>query len=95
MKAKLAKIQADMRALHERAEGENRDFTPEERDTIASFMGSDDASVPVGRDTFIRNLDPALYHRVRVQAVQQGMTVGEAINRAMALWLGIEERIER
>lgn len=39
------------------------------------------------RDTYIRNLDNELYHRVRVTAVERGVPIGQIINEAMQMWL--------
>ena len=69
-------------------------FTTEERQIIAAFI-AEEGEESETRDMFIRNLDVELYRGVKAQAALQGLAVGEAVNRAMALWLGIEERIER
>ena len=38
-------------------------------------------------DTTIRNLDERLYRRLRTRATAAGLTVGEALNAAMAAYL--------
>lgn len=38
-------------------------------------------------DTTIRNLDERLYRRLRARALASGMTVGAAVNEAMAAYL--------
>ena len=38
-------------------------------------------------DTTIRNLDERVYRRLRTRALAAGMTVGEAVNAAMAAYL--------
>lgn len=42
------------------------------------------------RDTFVRSLDEDLKHQMRVVALHQGITLGKALNQAMALWLARE-----
>lgn len=39
-------------------------------------------------DTTIRNLDEALYRRLKARAALEGKTVGEAMNEAMRRYLG-------
>lgn len=39
------------------------------------------------RDTFVRSLNQELKREVRLVALAQGITLGEALNQAMALWL--------
>lgn len=38
-------------------------------------------------DTTIRNLDSKTYRKLRATAVLNNVTVGEAVNEAMMLWL--------
>ena len=41
-------------------------------------------------DTTIRNIDPFIYKKLKTKASSEGITIGEAINRAVKTWLNIE-----
>jgi len=39
------------------------------------------------KDTTIKNLDSSLFQRVKALATLKGLTIGEAVNQAMEMWL--------
>ena len=43
-------------------------------------------------DTTIRNIDPFIYKKMKAKATAEGITIGEAINRAIKKWLNIEPK---
>lgn len=43
-------------------------------------------------DTTIRNLDPFVYKKLKEKASIEGITIGEAFNRAVRTWLNIEPK---
>ena len=43
-------------------------------------------------DTTIRNIDPSIYKKLKIKALVEGITIGEAINRAVKTWLNIEPK---
>lgn len=43
-------------------------------------------------DTTIRNIDHSIYKKLKIKALVEGITIGEAINRAVKTWLNIEPK---
>ncbi len=43
-------------------------------------------------DTTIRNIDPFIYKKMKAKATAEGITIGEAVNRAIKTWLNIEPK---
>lgn len=41
---------------------------------------------------FVRHIDRAIYHRMRVAAAERRVPVGKLLNEAMAEWLAARER---
>ena len=41
-------------------------------------------------DTTIRNIDPSVYKSLKAKATTDGITIGEAINRAVREWLNLD-----
>ena len=39
-------------------------------------------------DTTIRNLDPFVYKKLKIKAAQEGLSIGEAVTKAISEWLG-------
>jgi hypothetical protein len=46
-------------------------------------------------DTTIRNIHPFIYKKLKAKASVEGITIGEAINRAVKTWLNIEQKKHR
>ena len=42
-------------------------------------------------DTTIRNMDPYVYKKLKIKATSEGITIGEAITRAVNKWLNHEK----
>ncbi len=38
-------------------------------------------------DTTIRNIDPFIYKKLKARASEEGISIGEAVNRALSQWL--------
>lgn len=43
-------------------------------------------------DTTIRNIDPFIYKKLKAKAAAEGMSVGEAVTKAISEWLHIEKK---
>lgn len=41
-------------------------------------------------DTTIRNIDPSIYKKLKAKAAAEGITIGEAINRALRAWMNLK-----
>ena len=63
------------------------EFTPEPPITIYSF-----ATHVLHMDTTIRNIDPFVYKSLKAKATADGITIGEAINKAVREWLNINPK---
>lgn len=46
-------------------------------------------------DTTIRNIDPFVYTKLKTKAAQDGITIGEAVTKAISEWLGITTKKRR
>src|SRR5665648_923131 len=46
-------------------------------------------------DTTIRNIDDLLYKKLKIKAAQEGLSIGEAINRALSQWMKPENKTKR
>ena len=38
-------------------------------------------------DTTIRNIDDLLYKKLKIKAAKEGLSIGEAVNRALSQWM--------
>ncbi|MCZ7380284.1 MAG: hypothetical protein O8C64_01720 [Candidatus Methanoperedens sp.] len=43
-------------------------------------------------DTTIRNIDPFVYKKLKTKAVEEGISIGEAVTKAISEWLGLSEK---
>jgi len=43
-------------------------------------------------DTTIRNLDPFVYNKLKTKAAQEGISIGEAVTKAISEWLGLPKK---
>jgi plasmid stability protein len=43
-------------------------------------------------DTTIRNIDPIVYKKLKTKASQEGISIGEAVTRAITEWLGLTKK---
>jgi len=43
-------------------------------------------------DTTIRNIDPFVYKKLKTKAAQEGISIGEAVTRALSEWLGLPKK---
>lgn len=43
-------------------------------------------------DTTIRNIDPFIYKKLKEKAVVEGISIGEAVTKAISEWLGLEKK---
>ncbi len=46
-------------------------------------------------DTTIRNIDPIIYKKLKTKAAQEGISIGEAVTRAISEWLGLAKKKKR
>ena len=46
-------------------------------------------------DTTIRNIDDLLYKKLKIKAAQEGLSIGEAVNRALSQWMNPEKKAKR
>ncbi len=46
-------------------------------------------------DTTIRNIDPVVYKKLKTKAAQEGISIGEAVTKAISEWLGFEKKKKR
>jgi len=46
-------------------------------------------------DTTIRNIDPFVYKKLKTKAAQEGISIGEAVTRALSEWLGLSKKKTR
>lgn len=46
-------------------------------------------------DTTIRNIDDLLYKKLKIKATQEGLSIGEAVNRALSHWMNPEKKTKR
>ena len=46
-------------------------------------------------DTTIRNIDPVIYKKLKTKAAQEGISIGEAVTRAITEWLGLTKKKKR
>lgn len=46
-------------------------------------------------DTTIRNLDPEVYREMKARAASEGMTLGQAVNEAMQVYLARPDRARK
>jgi plasmid stability protein len=46
-------------------------------------------------DTTIRNIDPIVYKKLKTKASQEGISIGEAVTRAITEWLGLTKKKKR
>ncbi len=46
-------------------------------------------------DTTIRNLDPLVYKKLKTRAAQEGISIGEAVTKAISEWLGLPGKKKR
>ncbi len=43
-------------------------------------------------DTTIRNIDPFVYKKLKTRAAEEGISIGEAVTKAISEWLGLEKK---
>lgn len=43
-------------------------------------------------DTTIRNIDPFVYKRLKEKAAAEGISIGEAVTKAISEWLGLAKK---
>jgi len=43
-------------------------------------------------DTTIRNIDPFVYKKLKTKAAQEGISIGEAVTKALSEWLGLAKK---
>ena len=43
-------------------------------------------------DTTIRNIDPFVYNKLKIKAAQDGISIGEAVTKAISEWLGLKKK---
>ncbi len=46
-------------------------------------------------DTTIRNIDPFVYKKLKTKAAEEGISVGEAVTKAISEWLGLSTKKKR
>ncbi len=46
-------------------------------------------------DTTIRNIDPFVYKKLKIKAAEEGISVGEAVTKAISEWLGLSKKKKR
>ena len=46
-------------------------------------------------DTTIRNIDPFVYKKLKTKAAQEGISIGEAVTKAISEWLGLPKKKRR
>jgi len=46
-------------------------------------------------DTTIRNIDPFVYKKLKTKAAQEGISIGEAVTKAISEWLGLTKKKKR
>ena len=46
-------------------------------------------------DTTIRNIDPVVYQKLKTRAAQEGISIGEAVTKAVSEWLGLTKKRKR
>jgi plasmid stability protein len=46
-------------------------------------------------DTTIRNIDPIIYKKLKTKAAQEGISIGEAVTKAISEWLGLTKKKKR
>ncbi len=46
-------------------------------------------------DTTIRNIDPFIYKKLKARASEEGISIGEAVNKAVGQWLNFEKKKEK
>jgi len=46
-------------------------------------------------DTTIRNIDPLVYKKLKTRAAQEGISIGEAVTKAISEWLGLPGKKKR
>jgi len=46
-------------------------------------------------DTTIRNIDPIVYKKLKIKAEQEGITIEEAVTKAINEWLGLSKKRKR
>lgn len=46
-------------------------------------------------DTTIRNIDPFIYKKLKTKAAQEGISIGEAVTKAVSEWLGVSNKKKR
>jgi hypothetical protein len=46
-------------------------------------------------DTTIRNIDPFVYKKLKKKAAQEGISIGEAVTKAISEWLGLTKKKKR
>ena len=46
-------------------------------------------------DTTIRNIDPFVYKKLKTKAAQEGISIGEAVTKAISEWLGLPKKKKR
>lgn len=47
------------------------------------------------KDTTIRNIDPFVYKKLKTKAAEEGISIGEAVTKAIREWLGLEKKKKR
>jgi plasmid stability protein len=43
-------------------------------------------------DTTIRNIDPFVYKKLKAKAAEKGISIGEAVTKAISEWLSLEKK---
>ncbi len=43
-------------------------------------------------ETTISNIDGLLYKKLKIKVAQEGLSIGEAINRALSQWMNPEKK---
>lgn len=46
-------------------------------------------------DTTIRNIDPFVYKKLKTKAAEEGISIGEAVTKAISEWLGLAKKKKR
>ncbi len=46
-------------------------------------------------DTTIRNIDPVIYKKLKTKAAQEGISIGEAVTKAISEWLKLTKKKKR
>ncbi len=46
-------------------------------------------------DTTIRNIDPFVYKKLKTKAAEEGISIGEAVTKAISEWLGLPKKKKR